>query len=932
MTRFLSSGNRYLRQGARFVGQGRALPTPLELEYPPADFEGAVAYGDDGKLYYSDGESWLIPQDDVEISRPTARPPTNSVEQTQLRLSNYRSPAGLVQAGILIQISTNGTDFNSPITRTVVSDFANLYQIIYPEDGFEPGDEIFWRGAYFAEEGVQSDFSLPLKQTYPDFIDNPLAATREGATTGAVALTPFISPFGFNYVETQIEFYNIGEEPGVSTPVATVTSVQGASVAVPDTIAEGVAYLWRGRYGGRSGASGPVLFTDWTPIRSFLNGARSMVLVYDPALAPSRTINLPLGVHLPAGGAVNVLVDWGDGTTDTYTTPGNKTHTYAANVEGLVTVSISGTLTQFGGNVNQIALVRVDNIGFGLGLTSLRGMFRNTSPNLTFVSPNLPPQVTDLSEAFMGENTAPGFEVQTLDVSNVQNLSSCFESNIEFNQPLAGWDTGSATNMSRMFFNGVLDVAQQFNQPLGNWNVSKVTDMSFMFGCFNSRCSQNFNQNIGSWDVSSVVTMRSMFDLAGGNSDAGTHAFNNGGSDSIRNWNTVSLTNVNSMFRGGTHAQPTHSFNQRLDGWDTSSIMDFGGIFSYNRGFNQSLAGWNLSSATNVAQMFYRSSFNNDVSGWVLPADISRLFERAKSFNHPSVVGWDTSGVTDMSFMFQDAGDFNQPIGNWDVSNVTTIEGMFACTISAPEIFMEFNQSLSNWNVSKVSNMRRVFGTTSSSGGSVSNTNAFNQPIGNWDVSNVTDMFQMFGGSSRGRGFFNQDISNWKLNTIGVNLSGLLSTAINFSTENYSKLLAGWANSITEHNGPFNVVAGFGARTYNADEQFPDTLYPDAVVGRAYLTNSNRLTVSGASTVDADGNYLFNSAVQLYVKSNDWFFFKNGTVWELRDNLDAVQATQQDSANLGAPQLVQTWDGVLATATVLRTGAAWTITDGGLEA
>ena len=42
---------------------------------------------------------------------------------------------------------------------------------------------------------------------------------------------------------------------------------------------------------------------------------------------------------------------------------------------------------------------------------------------------------------------------------------------------------------------------------------------------------------------------------------------------------------------------------------------------------------------------------------------------------------WDTSRVTNMRFLFAGAEDFNQPIGDWDVSNVLDHEDMFfECT------------------------------------------------------------------------------------------------------------------------------------------------------------------------------------------------------------------------------------------------------------
>ena len=45
---------------------------------------------------------------------------------------------------------------------------------------------------------------------------------------------------------------------------------------------------------------------------------------------------------------------------------------------------------------------------------------------------------------------------------------------------------------------------------------------------------------------------------------------------------------------------------------------------------------------------------------------------------------------------------FNQDISSWDVSSVTSMEGMFAGATS-------FNQNISSWDVSNVTNMDRCF-------------------------------------------------------------------------------------------------------------------------------------------------------------------------------------------------------------------------------
>lgn len=114
---------------------------------------------------------------------------------------------------------------------------------------------------------------------------------------------------------------------------------------------------------------------------------------------------------------------------------------------------------------------------------------------------------------------------------------------------------------------------------------------------------------------------------------------------------------------------------------------------------------------------FYRSSFNNDISGW------------------------DTSSITNMSHMFEGASAFNQPIENWDVSNVTDMSYMFAeidpfmvLPIREDRPPSVFNHPLNNWNVSKVTNMNHMFWRAK----------AFDQPLNNWNVSNVASMNAMF--------------------------------------------------------------------------------------------------------------------------------------------------------------------------------------------
>ena len=90
----------------------------------------------------------------------------------------------------------------------------------------------------------------------------------------------------------------------------------------------------------------------------------------------------------------------------------------------------------------------------------------------------------------------------------------------------------------------------------------------------------------------------------------------------------------------------------------------------------------------------------------------------------------DVSKINDMSSLFDGTGfknGFNGDISNWDVSNVTEMEGMFySCK--------NFNQDRSSWDVSNVTNMNGMF----------YNCKSFNQDISAWDVSNVKDNIFIF--------------------------------------------------------------------------------------------------------------------------------------------------------------------------------------------
>ena len=362
-----------------------------------------------------------------------------------------------------------------------------------------------------------------------------------------------------------------------------------------------------------------------------------------PFISTWKTDNLSTGsstdtqVKLPlvATGTYKFTVNWGDGNSDAITTwnQAQVTHTYAAI--GTYTITITGFIKgwSFGPETpvppstgDRLKLLTITQFGC-LKFTDAPFAFHGCY-NLTLTG------VTDIPN-FRGITDAHGFfrlcnsittipNVNKWDVSKIQNFRRFFSGCNRFNSNVGNWNVSKATNFSALFFGN-----QSITEPLlggvfnnggsdsiKNWDTSNVTDMTSTF-----YAQPAFNQEVGLWDVSNVTNFSSMLNSYWNNglgADLGT--FNNGGSDSIKNWDTSSAVNMNGLFSG----QPL--FNQNISEWYTSNV-------------------------TNMGYMFQSRYFNNGGS--------------------PDINNWDTSKVTNMSRMLQGAFAFDQPINNWNVSLVT---------------------------------------------------------------------------------------------------------------------------------------------------------------------------------------------------------------------------------------------------------------------
>jgi len=177
--------------------------------------------------------------------------------------------------------------------------------------------------------------------------------------------------------------------------------------------------------------------------------------------------------------------------------------------------------------------------------------------------------------------------------------------------------------------------------------------------------------------------------------------------------------------------------------------------------FNQDISSWDTSNVTDMSYMVSGASvFNQDISSWDTSSvtNLEGMFAGAAAFNQ-DISAWDTSNVTTMRAVFDSAAAFNQDISAWDTSNVTDMGYMFFRASG-------FNQNISAWDTSNVTDMGYMFWEAS----------GFNQDISAWDTSNVTSMEAMFAGAAA----FNQDISAWDTSNV-TNMSWMFQNASAFN-------------------------------------------------------------------------------------------------------------------------------------------------------
>ena len=291
----------------------------------------------------------------------------------------------------------------------------------------------------------------------------------------------------------------------------------------------------------------------------------------------------------------------------------------------------------------------------------------------------------------------------------------------------------------------------------------------------------------------------------------------------ISSWGALNITTT-STFRGCTNLTCSASdapkrtttslaftfrectnFNGAVGNWYTTGVTSLSNMFQLTSAFNQDLGDWDTSSVTELLSMFNgASAFNNGGSS--------------------SINNWNTGAFTGAALVstFQSATVFNQPIGNWNIANVTSLESTFQSAIA-------FNQDISGWSTSNVTNMARCFlGAT-----------VFNQNIAGWNTGKVTTLANTFQNALA----FNQDISDWD---IGTDIGAAVTVFTSFMTGK----TGGNALSTANYDAILDITDGWpsqGGISPGESPSFSGAKYSPGVVnsGAATSTATNKLIQTG---------------------------------------------------------------------------------------
>ena len=225
--------------------------------------------------------------------------------------------------------------------------------------------------------------------------------------------------------------------------------------------------------------------------------------------------------------------------------------------------------------------------------------------------------------------------------------------------------------------------------------------------------------------------------------------------------------------------------------------------------------GFDTSDVTNMSYMFSRTGYSNrnfvlDLSGFDTSnvTDMSYMFNQTGAYSANFVLdlgdNFDSSNVTDMSYMFNEialnTSEFYLDLSSLDTENVIDMSYMFnASGYYSPN----FSVNLSNFDTSNVINMMYMFYQTGYSSPN------FNLDVSNFDTSKVTNMYAMFCHTGFKSNMFNLDVSNF--DTSNVTDMGYMFAYTGYNSPDFSLNLSNFDTSKVT-----NMAYMFSNTAYNS--------------------------------------------------------------------------------------------------------------------
>ncbi|EMF0505658.1 BspA family leucine-rich repeat surface protein [Enterococcus hirae] len=349
--------------------------------------------------------------------------------------------------------------------------------------------------------------------------------------------------------------------------------------------------------------------------------------------------------------------------------------------------------------------------------------------------------VTDMSYMFFGMSSVTSLDVSSFDTSNVTTMSYMFYGMSSVTGlDVSNFDTSNVTTMGYMF-KGMGSVT---SLDLSNFDTSNVTDMTDMF--FGTSLKKLILGDTFKF-VAGKGALTSAWKREDGKGKAYTAA------DFMKNYGTGDLT-------AGTYV------SVETGTWGTSPYM-----FDENTGVLTIEAGelsgyeespWNSDKVDSeaikkivlagkvVAPEDSAYLFSSDLTGSKYLNNLTEIeglnqldtsnvtnmremFKEMSNLTSLDVSSFDTSKVTDMSYMFYRNGVTSLDVSGFDTSKVTVMSYMF---LGMKNIT---NLDVNGWNTSNVTSMYGMFSGMSS---------VTSLDVSGFDTSNVTDMANMFRGMS----------------------------------------------------------------------------------------------------------------------------------------------------------------------------------------